>query len=326
MKLFLGLFLGVIIGIAATWFFLSHHPPGASKEEPKKEAPHEPEHAEEGVVKLDKNKQAAAGIETAQPKAAQFHSEIKGYGRVLDPAPIIGLVLDVQSGQAALQASTKDYERVKTLFAQNQNASARSLETAEAALKRDQILLNTAQSKLQTALGPALVGRDDLPQMIESFSKLDSALVRIDLPPDQMLGSSPTNATISPIANPKQIYDAQFLGRATTADLQFQGQAFLLLLRTNALPPNTAVIGYLPTPGPEINGFLVPSKAVLQDASDVIVFVQQGEENFKRTPIAPERTTPEGLFVTNGIKAEDRIVISGAQEILSETHKGSGEE
>ncbi|MGH7968054.1 MAG: hypothetical protein ACREIC_04935, partial [Limisphaerales bacterium] len=97
----------------------------------------------EAVVKLDTETQKLIGLETTTLASVTQAPDIKAYGRVLDASSLIGLASDIASARAALDASGKEYQRTKVLFAQGQNASPRELEAAEAAMNHDQIGLNT---------------------------------------------------------------------------------------------------------------------------------------------------------------------------------------
>src|SRR4051794_34536476 len=99
MKNLLILILGLLIGAGGFWLVSSRH--HADKEESDAKKP-EQAHSEEGVFKLSKEQQAAAGIKLTEPQAAKLAEQIKAYGRVLDPAAFITLKLDVDAARVAL--------------------------------------------------------------------------------------------------------------------------------------------------------------------------------------------------------------------------------
>lgn len=314
MKNILILIIGLAVGAGGFWLVSSHRP---EKAEPEK-APEEKTERGTDVIKLDKKQQAAAGIETAFPETARLPDEIKGYGRVLDPAQFVALNLDIQAARATADASKKELERLKTLHAQGQNASARALETAEATAKRDDTLAIVAETKIRTVLGPTIVERKDYSEMIEALAKMQWALARIDLVSvgNQTLGASIRIASLSSQSAPTS---AELLGPAPTADAAIQGRGFLVLIKTNSFTPNTILTGFFENPGHEHEGFLIPSKAILQEGPETIVLIQSGEDAFKKISIEVERATDKGAFVTEGLAATNRVVISGAHQVLSVT-------
>jgi hypothetical protein len=129
---------------------------------------------------------------------------------------------------------------------------------------------------------------------------------------------------VAPLSRAEQSYTAEVLSPAPSADNQFQGAGFFLLVKTNARPPGTAVIGFLAGEGQQLKGFTIPASAVLQEGSETLVLVESGPGSFKRLPIHLERQAPEGWFITNAVN--EPIVITGAQQILSEATKGAPEE
>ena len=104
---------------------------------------------------------------------------MQGYGRVLDPTPLAALLAEGASTKAALQASTREYERLKLLH-EGQNASTRALEAAEAAMKRDEVLLDSVQPRLLLGWGKAVASQPDLRAFARSLASQETALVRVD--------------------------------------------------------------------------------------------------------------------------------------------------
>src|SRR5204863_7173228 len=143
--------------------------------------------------------------------------EVQGYGRVLDPAPLALLLTEGASAKAALDASTREYERLKLLHEQGQNASTRALEAAEAAMKRDQILLESVQPRLLLGWGKAIASQQDLWGFARALASQEAALVRVDLPLQQSLKSPPVAGRLAALTSSDILAEAQFLGSAPSA-------------------------------------------------------------------------------------------------------------
>lgn len=98
-RIILGVAIGLALG-AAGMILLVRYPEVAnllelSEADKAQEPPAEAEesfvqHDANGqtVVKLDPNEQSLIGLKVAPLQAAQAPSEVKGFGRVLDPAPL----------------------------------------------------------------------------------------------------------------------------------------------------------------------------------------------------------------------------------------------
>src|ERR1035441_4756025 len=115
--------------------------------------------------------------------------------------------------RATLAASSKEYQRLKTLFAQGQNASAKSLESAQAAMQHGQIALQTAEAQLVAAWGKSIVEQPDLAAFVESLAKLECVLVRLDLPAGDSVSEAPVGAQLV-LPGTNAPLEARFLGRA----------------------------------------------------------------------------------------------------------------
>lgn len=324
MKLIITLIIGMAIGGGGAWWFL-HQREEPSEAKPKATAasgaatPETPA----GVVKLDRAKQTSAGIAVSAPVPRELAREAKGYGRVLDPAPLMSSLVDLDAAEATVEASRKEYERVKALFARDQNASARAVESAEAALKRDEAQLNGARAKITATWGRPLVERKDFRALAQALMNHEALLVRVDLPISEALFAPPSGARIVSLASEERSAEAEFVGFATAADPQVQGQGFLFLLRENALGlrPDMAVIGYLKTTKDSLAGFVVPRSAVVRTEEQAWVFVQQDETTFRRKTVELDRPIDDGWFIASGLEQSDRVVTAGAQILLSEQSK-----
>jgi len=167
---------------------------------------------------------------------------------VLDPAPLITALTEGDSARASFEASQREYLRLKSLYEQNQNVSTRAVEAAEAAMRRDKIQVQAAQTKVMLFLGKAAEGTN-LADLVNGLVELKTALARIDLPLGQGLRTPPQGGRLAAVAMPDKPLDAKFLGAAPAADAQTQAEGFLFLLTAQPPPPGTALSGWLKVPG-----------------------------------------------------------------------------
>jgi hypothetical protein len=278
------------------------------------------------VITLSHETLGSMGIQVTNPATMRISPEVKGYGRVLDPGPLAALVTELASAQAARVASSNELARLRTLEGQG-NASARALQAAEAAALRDQLAVQSANDRLALSWGKAVADQKDLPGFIQSLTSLETVLVRIDLPIGQDL-KLPAGARL--LAPSGQAPEAEFLGLAPTVDPQMQGRGFLLRIKSNAsrLSPGEAVVGYLKVPGEPLEGVVIPREAVVrtEGAGWVYVSDNDGGKSFIRTQVALDHPTEAGWVVTKGVAARDRVVVNGAQQLLSIELKGAARE
>ena len=328
-KLLLGLIVGLVLGGAGVWFYEQRHAEG--KEEKKEEKKEEVSFVQHGTngetfLKLDRETQARMGLKTAPLNATQSKPEVEAYGRVLDPAPLESLLIERASAKAAFDASSREFERLKLLHDQGQNASTRALETAQAAMAHDEILFNSIQPRLLLSWGKTIASLPDLPAFAHSLAAQETAVVRIDLPLHLALKSPPQSGRLAPLTAPEDLSTAQFLGPAPIADAQLQGQGFLFLQKSKPLPPGAAVLAWLSLPGEAESGVTLPRQAVVRHEGEVFVYLQSGDDIFTRKKVELDRPLENGWVVREGLKPQDKVVVVGVQQLLSEELKGQGAE
>jgi hypothetical protein len=276
----------------------------------------------ETMISLDQARQKLIGLKTVRVKSSVLSPGTKAYGRVLDPQPLVGLFTDIASARAALGASTQEYNRSKTLFDQGQNASAKSLQAANAAMKHDQIALEAARDQLMVGWGGAIDGQPNLDALMKSLFAHKTVLVQLDAPAGELINREPEGGRLE-LPGTNGFVAARFLGHAAATDHQVQGAGFLFIVTngTVVLTHGQAVTGYLQLPGEPLPGVLVPDEAVVRWAGSSWIYAQTGETNFLRREIATDQPLGGGWFVTNGVAPNERVVITGAQVLLSEERK-----
>ncbi len=327
-KVFLGIIVGLLSGGVGVWLYFHHKGggPEAKKEEEKKEEPIVQHDADDAVfLKLNEEAQAHADLKVVVLEAAELKPEVKAFGRVLDASPLAASLTEIATAQSQLEASGKEAERLKVLFAQNQNASARAMEIAEAAVKRDHIAAEAAQLRLLSSWGKDIASRPTLDGFIRSLVAQENALVRVDVPASEKMETAPTAARIALLSAPDAPLDTEFLGVAVSADPQTLGRGFHFLVKGKSLAANAAVTAWLTLPGEPEKGVIVPREAIVRHEGEAFIYIKTGDETFERKEIELHHPLVAGWF-TDGFKPGVKIVINGAQQLLSEELKGEGGE
>ena len=336
MKLNLRLIAPLLLGVAflggpglASYAAEAAKKPDADEAKPSAEAREKSRvsHGTNGevIVTLDAETQQRIGLQVAALAATNLPPEVKGYGRVLDPAPLIQLVADLAPAEVTAEASRKEFERLKTLRAQD-NASERALQAAEAQALRDTLAAQALRTQLLLGWGKTIAGSDKLMELAKALAALQRAVVRIDVPAGEALPGQPTGAQLVPLAAAATPIAAEFIGAATSTDPQWQGQGFVFLVGSPAPAPGAALTGLIRTDGAPVSGWVIPAHALVRHADKGWAYVQSGDDRFTRREVPLERTRGAGYFVTNGFTAGDKVVTTGAQLLLSEELKGQGGE
>ena len=284
-----------------------------------------PSHVERGdggsvTVKLDATAQQHAGLAMQPARPETRTREMKAYGRVLDPSPLIAAAAEEAAARTTLDAATKELQRVR-LLATDQNASKRTVEAAEAAVAQAQIALDATHARLLVGWGDALAnGR--LSDLVHALAVGEAALVRIDLAAGET--AEPKGARVATVDG-KTAVDAELLGRASSVDPQTQGEGFLALVRPNTahLLAGQAVLAFLKLDGEPRSGVVIPSSAVVRSAGKAWAYVRTSPDGFARREIALDEPVDGGWFVVANVAAGEEIVVTGAQTLLSEEQKSA---
>jgi hypothetical protein len=309
------------------------------KEKPKTEetaaaegAPKEEEKPEDFVVKLEKEKWQALDIDKAEPEKTELKPHRLAFGRVLDPTPIVTLDGELAAAEAALAASRAEYDRTQKLLAAGENTSRKVAETAEAQFRADEIKADSLRRSALLDWGPTFSALDATQrrEFVEQIVRGDSALIRVDILPGNALAEQPKSARLLVLGREEKPVETANITPAADVDPKTQAQGFILRVDKSpfALRPGMALTAWLELPQKPRAGFAVPRSAVLRHDGRAWVYVQEEEEKFVRKPVTLD--TPldgeRGWFIAEGggIKADDLLVVTGAQSLLSEELKAQG--
>jgi hypothetical protein len=295
---------------------------------------------DERIVALDPETQAKIGLVTAPLEPTSQRRTIKAYGTVLELQPLLELRTryaaadaDRAKAQAALDASHRAYLRMKTLNEIDRNMSDKALQAAEAAWRADDASAGASAAAEQAVeasarqqWGEVLTRwlKETPPEFDRLLTRRD-LLVQITLPSDAPIVAPPNTAAIQTAE--ESIVPAALVSAAPTTDPRIQGVSFFyrVAARANGLISGINVVAYLPV-GAVLRGVTAPATAVVWWQGTAWVYIQQGPDHFVRraiptdTPAGPPDSSGEtgGWFVTHALAPGERIIVNGAQVLLSE--------
>ena len=113
-------------------------------------------------------------------------------------------------------------------------------------------------------------------------------------------------------------------GPAPSADPQVQGAAYFALLREQPLPAGTTLVAYLVHSGPAQKTVTIPRSAVIYHEGSSWVYVLGEKDTFHRRRIQLGLALADGFVVTEGLAEKERVLIVGAQQLLSNELQAAG--
>jgi len=270
----------------------------------------------ETTIVFDTGTQERIGLKTENPVAMQWQPEVKGFGSVIDPATLAAAVADLESARTVAEASDREYDRMMTLAGQN-NASVRALEAARATATHDQLGFESTRAKFALDWGNWLADQTNLATLVQQLSGGDATLVRVDLPAGQLLPSPPASARIVAMTDETTSVNGGLFSATAGMNPATQSQSFFYLTKGQPLMAGAAVTGFLKMSGVPLTGVVVPSGAVLRYEGRGWIYVQTGMNDFTRTEISLDHPAGNGWFVSRSLTITNRLVVRGAQTVLS---------
>jgi hypothetical protein len=265
-------------------------------------------------VTMDTETQERIGLKTETPVPAQWQPQAHATGIIADPLALMAAVGDYASARAAADASRRELERTQKLAEEN-NASAHTLEVAQASAAHDALALKTAQATFTAAWGNNIATRTDLVERAEQLCGDGNVLVKLSFPVGMIFTDFPSNATVTLLGDSTNTLPAIFLDDLGI-DPASQSQTLLYRI-AQTLPRSAAVTASVDIPGEPVSGLIIPASAVLRHEGLGWVYIQTATNQFVRAQIPLDRYKTNGWFVTDELSATNQVVVTGAQTLLS---------
>jgi hypothetical protein len=281
------------------------------------------------VIRLSAEEQSQAGIEIENLKPARERRQLAVPAMVLDVQSLVNLASSYAAAQAnlrkaenSLSVSQLEYNRLKSLYTNQQNVSAKAFQAAEGAFHNDQSSVALARRDLEFRVAALQQSwGNEIANWVTAGSKL---LTQVFGRQDALVQLTLTRG--DPVAAPREVLlelpnqrraTATMVSRFPRVDPRIQGDSFLYVAKgQGALAPGLNLIAHLST-GPRIAGVRIPASAVVWLNGDPWVYVQTSPEEFTRLAVSTNHPVAGGFFLSQGPPPGDRIVRAGAQMLLS---------
>lgn len=320
------------VSILAVAFMAAHRP---DRDEDEEEAVKTPSHVvvENGrtVLRLSAETQAREGIRAEPVAEVTRRAELRAMAMLLPPGELpalrnayVGAQAKVRRDQLQIKVARSQYERIKTLYQQNQNTSLKAMQDAQAAFRSGQAQAEADEQEAELQLdtvrqrwGSVVASwvADDNPSLAAVLQQR-SYLAQVVFPPGEVARPPATLSLSSPASH---LVPARLVGPLPQVNPQIQGISFLYLLGSRpGLALGMNLVAFVPV-GPSLRGSVVPESAVVWWQGKAWVYQQTSDSAFTRREVPTDNPLPGGYFVPgSAFVPKTKLVTVGAQSLLSE--------
>lgn len=261
-----------------------------------------------------------AGSHRTEQRAPAFVLPVEDLGELKND--YVAAVAKLEKARANLQVLQKEYDRLKGLYHDNENASAKAFEAAEGTLHSDEADVRAAEQgvRLQENAVRQRWGSVITEWVVEDSAHLRGVLdqhdflVQITVP----AGSIPAIPQDLALEVPgSSVESATLVSAFPRVDSRIQGPSYLYA--SPAKPGISAGMNLVArlSEGAALRGVTVPETAVVWWEGRAWVYRQTGATTFVRQEISTDSPARNGWFVASGFSPGDKVVVRGAESLLS---------
>ena len=328
------------ISVIAVVFMAAHRPESDEDEEAAVKAPsHVQVENGRAVLRLSPETQAREGIRVEPVQQQTRRAELRGVAVLLPTGELAGLRNSYVAARARvardelqIKVARSQYQRIKTLYQQNQNMSLKAMQDAQAAYGASQAQIEADQQEAELQLdtarqrwGPVVAGwvADNSRSLAEVLQQR-SYLAQVVFPPGEV-AKPPAALSLSSPGN--HLVPARLVSSLPQVNPQIQGVSFLYRLANRpGLAVGMNLVVFVPV-GPLLEGSVVPETAVVWWQGKAWAYQETSNNTFARREVPTGNPLPAGYFVPgNAFAPKTKLVTAGAQALLSEEFRGQIQE
>jgi hypothetical protein len=290
------------------------------------------------VINISAATQQQSEITTSLLKASKHQSSVSSYGTVVSIDNLIDLrsrylaaKADIEVLRTALTYNKSEFSRLQALNQDDKNISDKVVATARSNIKADEAKIAAAESSAKSITdsmrqmwGETLTQHAtniEKSELLQNLISNQEVLIQITLPFDVAEPAQNSSIMIAPTAAPGQSIRASYLSRAPASSATIQGKTYFYHAKTKELRAGMQVNALTSTSAKVNDGVIIPNAAIIWYAGKSWVYKKTAEDKFSRIPVVTDIEIGNGWFYQGNLKANDQVVTSGAQLLLSEEFK-----
>ncbi len=286
------------------------------------------------MVKIADEISDYAGIETLTLMETHFFPESKALAKVVDLRPMLALRAKYNQASAALNVAQMA-ERVAaselarlTLLAEGAGSVAtkqvnyadNDWRAAKAQLHGLNFTLQAIQNEAIQTWGEVIadwVLTEDSKEWQRLLTRQDSLLL-VTLPIDLSLAAETTFIRIARDGSREQARKAYLVSPALATDDLIQGETYFFKTARGQLRTGMRLDAWLPQGSEALSGVFIPHQAMTWHDGQAWAYVKRDDALYQRVSLASGLAASGGVFMMREIYAGERVVLRGAQMLLSE--------
>jgi len=314
------------------------------------------EEASEGVV-LTPDQVEKLGLATQTAQSSQYTEEASGYGVVVPHDTIAQAAAELVTAQATQRQSQSALSRAKRLSGTPGAVSADVEEAAVHQAAVDTAALTLTTQRLSTTLGmkpPWKIGENS--PILQDLASGRIKLVRVTFPLGALSGGIPASLRAAHIGGAGKPAKAEKADKAddkadktdkaddkaakaakaddkgwkmntvwdAPADATVPGRSYFALLKGSDAGEGERLLVWAPI-GETASGVVIPAAAAVMSEGKYWCYVEKKPGTYVRTEVDTGVPTADGYFVTEGVAAGDKVVITAAGQLLAKESNSGAE-
>jgi len=290
------------------------------------------------VITISPATQKQSEIKTSALQASSHQASISTYGNVVAIESLIELrtrylsaLADVQVLRTSLAQNKQEYARLHALNQDDKNVSDKVVAVAATNIKSDEARIIAAESSaknladsMRQIWGETLTKHataQNTSPLLQNLISSKEVLVQTTLPFDAAEPRENSSIVIAPTAAPSHKIKASYISPAPVSNTTIQGKTYYYMAKSTELRAGMQINALSATSNKSSSGVLIPNTAIVWYSGKPWVYQKTGSDKFSRLPINTDIELDNGWFYQGALKANDHLVTSGAQLLLSEEFK-----
>lgn len=333
-RVFFYFFFAIYLTSHSVFFSLPAYAEEAETDSNEQDDDNDDEHPTQFIVKLSESAQTAAGLKTLVLTESRYQPEYIAYGQVLSVQPLLDLrkryflaLSEQSSAEAKYTQAQQSIKRLQNLY-KEQIVSKSRIQSEKSQWLTNKAEINAAYFQIKAIYDESLVHwgtkltdlalSDNKKDVLTTFITGQQHLLEISVPTDKVLSDSIKQISISPDGKRQHAFTADYFSASPRSATINQGYSYYFVSDSPLLKSGMKLSAWLPEHHLDKQGVIIPKSALFWHMGQSFVYVKTEDDEFTRVAIPELITTPDGYFNQQQLKAEDELVIIGAQMLLSE--------